>query len=155
MSNQQPGSAPNRPSLTRADRDCLIHPLARISECIVIYLYLDWEPEIDHSDPILVYHELNMSYNLLSVDRCISSQVIIPKHVDNKLCPWIPRLRSLPPINRIQECKVWDSFNYRYNFDHQKTKNYPIKTKPNNKGQETHCISVYQVTDQLSQCFFL
>ena len=56
-----------KPLWTKVVRNCLIHPFARMSECLVSYLCLDYECKVGHSDLIPVKCELNISCNLLSI----------------------------------------------------------------------------------------
>ena len=72
---------------TRAVRDCLIRPYARISECFVSYLCLDYACEVGHSDTIPMKWEPNISRNLLSIHT--NSQVGISK------CIWTTRWKSI------------------------------------------------------------
>ena len=62
-----------------AVRDCLICPYARISECLVSYLCLDYECQVGHSDSIPVKCELNISCSLLSIHT--NSQVGTSKSI--------------------------------------------------------------------------
>ena len=66
----------NKWDKTIAVRDCLVRPYARISECLVRYLCLDYEYKIGHIDRIPVKCELNISCNLHTnaqvwISKCI------------------------------------------------------------------------------------
>ena len=52
---------------TRAVRDCLIRPYARISEYLVIYLCIGHECKVGHSDFIPEKRELSISSNEYSI----------------------------------------------------------------------------------------
>ena len=72
---------------TRAVRDCLIRPYARISECLVSCWCLVYEFKIGHSDPIPVKCELKISCNLLNLHT--NSQIGISEST------WTTRWKSV------------------------------------------------------------
>ena len=87
--------------LTRADRDCLIRPCARTSECFVRYLCLDYECKVGHNDPIPVKCELNTSCNLLNIHT--NSEVGISKNI------WTTIQKSTGSRDPLYKCvyKMW------------------------------------------------
>ena len=70
---------------TRAVRDCLILPFARISH--LSYFCLDYESNVGHKEPIPVKFELIISRKLLSIR--INSQIWISKMI------WTTRRKSM------------------------------------------------------------
>ena len=123
----------------KSNRACLMRLFARIYECLVSYLWLDEEREVDHRDPILEKREqYDLLCNLLSVyfNYRLILQNIFWKAWKKPCWQGIYMIRPLIPPS---ECFCYQS------------QQLPGRAKKST----TMCIVVFHVVNGVATCFIL